>query len=99
MHPVEEEFRARREKETRRYESGVEITRGSLWGKFKLNYIPTGITEESHTGEKKERRQACFKWRIYRGRNLIESGYKFNPFPLEDAVDFAFSGVEKVVGV
>jgi hypothetical protein len=95
MHPVEEEFRARREEEAKRYEAGVKIIRRNLWGKFKLYYIPTGITEDSHTGEKKERRQACFKWRVYRGRNLVYSGYKFNPFPLEDAVDLAFSEVER----
>ncbi|MBM3233461.1 hypothetical protein FJZ19_00020 [Candidatus Pacearchaeota archaeon] len=99
MHHVESEFRARREQEAKKYEQGVEIARGNLTGRFRLDYIPTGVTEDPHTGERKERKQARLSWEIYRENNLIDSGYKFNPFPLEDAVELVFSGVEKILGI
>jgi len=98
----EQELRERREKELRRFEKGDYITRLIMggWktatGYFKLIYIPTGATEDGHTGERKERFQACLTWEFARESGRMYEGYKFNPFPLYEAVDKAFSDALKV---
>jgi len=102
MHPAEEEFRARREKEAREYEKGKYIARLIMGGYkvahgyFKLIHIPTGVTEDRHTGDKKEIKQACLVWSFEKDSKDVYPGYKFNPFPLDDVVDMVFSDVEKV---
>jgi len=80
------------------YENGVNIIRGDLNGVFRLLYIPTGEIEDGHAGKRRKVRQACLAWGICRNGKVVDSGYKFNPFSLDDAVELVFSSVEKISG-
>ena len=58
--------------------------------RFQLKYLKPVPHNDAHTGERKEVRVACLFWRIYEDRKVKETGYKFNPFPLEEAVEGVF---------
>ena len=63
--------------------------RGELDGEFRMHYIPTREGEEG---------MPYLAWKISRNGKVVEQGGKFNPFPLEDAVRFAFSHQERRLG-
>jgi len=93
MHPTDEDFRARREREIAEYEQGKKVERNGVTGRFTLFYIPIGKVVDAHTGKERNAGQACLAWEFYKQGICLDWGYKFNPFPLEDAVDSVFSQV------
>jgi hypothetical protein len=99
MPPTDEEFRAVREREITEYEKGKKVERNGVTGRFTLFYIPVGKVVDAHTGKERNAGQACLAWEFDKQGRCLDWGYKFNPFPLDDAVDLAFSGVERATGV
>ena len=84
-----------REKQEEIFLSGKYFRRRSSGVRFQLKYLKPVPHNDAHTGERKEVRVACLSWVIYQGRKKIETGYKFNPFPLEEAVEEVF-GMMKI---
>lgn len=97
MNRKQEIEQEKQEEEIRLYREGKTIERDGIRGDFQLCYLYSGNHIDAYTQKSREVRVPYLSWEFYINGKLIHSGGKFNPFPLEEAVELAFSTARKIL--